>query len=427
MNTHYVGLYLNTGSPTNPTYMGTQPHNGNKWNLPTVSGFGGINLSPSFYVSFSLFTVNSNLGSVYNPVVTPSSWFQPDTTGNTYHCYSSTICSSPPPAMADTTIHNLIEQGIFDSEEVSDESKAIAREYIYAELANDSALWVSDSTYIQFMLENQGEPVAYLYNADEYLKAAYMYDSTLMALIDSCNLQIRLFTDSVTMYSSGTGVGTIEADSLKTAWLYKIGFLNQTINNLNITRGAIIKDDLDNAKLENDYVINGEQPETNSKLMNEIEINYIERGNDIHYLIDNFSGIFAIANQCPYVGGAAVERARTFIALINDSIFYDDANICLQSGIYRFAKDSIKNVEQNKIIIQPNPANDKVEIFLSGNLEGVCYIELKNVMGEIVLMDEMNCKDKHKIIDLGKFSQGVYSVKVHTNNFETIKKLVIVK
>ncbi len=143
--------------------------------------------------------------------------------------------------------------------------------------------------------------------------------------------------------------------------------------------------------------------------------------------MSNNSNILSIANQCPYVGGAAVERARTFIALINDSIFYDDANVCLQSGIYRIANSDSSITLANNIIIKPNPANDKVEIFLSGNLEGVCYIELKNVMGEIVLMDEMNCKDKYKIIDLGKFSQGVYSVKVHTNNFETIKKLVIVK
>ena len=39
------------------------------------------------------------------------------------------------------------------------------RQYLYGELANDSSLWQSDSAYIAFMIENQGEPVSYLYNA----------------------------------------------------------------------------------------------------------------------------------------------------------------------------------------------------------------------------------------------------------------------
>ncbi|MCO5288443.1 MAG: T9SS type A sorting domain-containing protein [Bacteroidetes bacterium] len=204
-------------------------------------------------------------------------------------------------------------------------------------------------------------------------------------------------------------------------------FLNQTINNITIQREATLNNNLENAELQNEYVVNGELPETNTAYINGIEIEYLERGNDIQYLIDNYSGIFAIASQCPFAGGAAVERARSFIALVNDSVYYDDLNICLQSGIYRIANSDSSITLENSIIIKPNPANDKVEVFLNGNLDGVCFIELKNIMGEIVLMDEMNCKDKRKIIDLGKFSQGVYSIKVHTNNFETIKKLVIVK
>ena len=100
----------------------------------------------------------------------------------------------------------------------------------------------------------------------------------------------------------------------------------------------------------------------------------------------------------------------------------------MQSGIYRFAKDSIKNVEQNKILIQPNPANDKLEINLLGKLdEGVCKVEIRNSIGEIILTDEMNCIEKHRVIDLSKLSQGAYSIRVNANNIELIEKLVIIK
>jgi hypothetical protein len=422
MNTHYVGLYLNTGSPSNPTYMGIQPHHGNKWNLPTVSGFGGMNLTLVQYVQLSRFDVDgTTLGTVYYPVVTPPTWFR-DTTGNTFYCYSSTVCSTPPPSLSDTTINELIATGAFDSEEISNEARAIAEEYLYRELADDSALWVNDSTYIQFMLENQNENTGYLYSVEEYMRGAYNYDSTLTALLDSCNLQIALLTDSIEkLYELGM-------DDLAEQVVYAIGFLNQTINNINIQREAILTNNLENADLQNDYVVDGEIPEINAAYINEIEIEYLEGGNDIQFLIDNYSIILAVAMQCPFAGGSAVERARTFIALINDSIFYDDANICLQSGIYRFAKNSIKNIEQNKILIQPNPAKDKVEINLLGNFDdGVCKVEIRNFIGEMILTDEMNCIEKHRVINLSKLSQGVYSIRVNANNIELMQKLVIIK
>lgn len=341
---------------------------------------------------------------------------------NTYYCYSSTVCSSPPPALSDTTIRDLIELGIFDSEEISEESKAIAREYIYAELANDSALWISDSTYIQFMLENQNENTGYLYSVEEYMRGAYTYDSTLMALLDSCNLQIALLTDSIEkLHEDGL-------DDLVEQVVYAIGFLNQTINNINIQREVILTNNLENADLQNDYVVNGETPEINTAAVNDIEIQYLETAQDKQVLIDNYNELLAIANQCPFVGGAAVERARTFIALINDSVFYDDANVCLQSGIYRIANsDSLVEITTG-IIIKPNPANDKVEILLNGDFgEGLCKVEIRNFIGELILTNEMNCKNKHKVIDLSKLSQGIYSIKVSANNIELIQKLVIVK
>ena len=122
-------------------------------------------------------------------------------------------------------------------------------------------------------------------------------------------------------------------------------FLNQTINNITIQREATLNDNLNEAELQNEYVVNGELPEINTAYINEIEIEYLERGNDIQYLIDNYSGILAIASQCPFAGGSAVERARSYVALINDSVYYDDLNICLQSGIYRFSKNYSLNIK----------------------------------------------------------------------------------
>ena len=425
MNRHYIGLYLNTGSPNNPTYMGTQPHHGNKWNLPSVSGFGGINLTQPSWVLLSRFDVDYNLGTVYNPVVTPSTWFQQTNGGNTFYCSNSTVCLSLPPALTDSTIRDLIASGLFDSEEISEEAKAIAAEYIYRELADDSALWVSDSTYIQFMENNQGEPVAYLYDAEEYLRAAFTYDSTLIALVDSCNLQITALTDSIEKLEENHPAGwEVTRDQV----LYTIEFLNQTIHNIYIQQEAIFNDNLANAELQNNYVVNGELPELNSTYMNEMEINYLETGEDLHYLIENYSGLFVVASQCPYVGGAAVERARTFIALINDSINYDDANVCLQSGVYRTAKDTTEEIKSTDIKIIPNPANDKVTIQLTGIEEGICKIQIRNVLNEVIQDNVFDCKKQEYTINISNLSQGVYSITINAANKKSlVSKLIIAR
>ena len=425
MNQHYIGLYLNTGSPNNPTYIGTQPHFGNRWNGPFASGFGGVNLTSNPWVQASRFDVNPLSGSVYNPVVTPSSWFHQDTIGTAFACGYSTICSTPPPAMADTTIRDLIELGIFDATEILAEAKAIAEEYIYKELAEDSALWYSDSTYIQFMENNQDEPVAYLYDAEEYLRAAFTYDSTLMALADSCNLQIAALTDSIEKLDENHPAGW---EVIRDQILYTIEFLNQTIYNLHLQREAIFNDNLTNAELQNSYVVNGELPELNSAYMNEMEINYMETNGDLQFLRDNYSGIFAIASQCPYVGGKAVERARTYIALINDSISYDDTNICLQSGVYRIGNDTTEKIKSTYIKIKPNPANDKVTIQLTGIVDGICKIQIRNVLNEVIQDYVFDCKKQKYIINVSSLKQGIYSITVNANRKKNIiNKLVITR
>ncbi len=205
-------------------------------------------------------------------------------------------------------------------------------------------------------------------------------------------------------------------------------FLNQTINNITIQREATLNNNLENAELQNDYVVNGELPETNSKLINEIEIEYLERGYDIQFLIDNYSSILAVAQQCPFAGGAAVERARSFIALVNDSIYYDDANVCLQSGIYRMANDTTGKINYSDIKIIPNPASDKVTVELTGINDGICKVQIRNVLNETVYESEFNCSDKSHLIYINNLSGGVYSVNVNAANKKSlISKLIIVK
>ncbi|MBS1764954.1 MAG: hypothetical protein JSS90_08325 [Bacteroidetes bacterium] len=252
-------------------------------------------------------------------------------------------------------------------------------------------------------------------------------NSTFSNLTDSANALIKIYTDSINTYSSGTVAGTINADSLRVIWINHVNFLNQTINNLDIIREASLKDNLADAKLQNDYVINAEVPEMNSRLINNIEINYAERDNDIQYLIDNFSAILSVAQQCPYAGGNAVIRARVWVSMINDSIDYNDNAVCLQSGIYRIANDTTsETIKSDDIKIIPNPASDKVTIELSGIDDGICKVQIRNTLNEIVYDNVFDCKKKKHTVNVSNLRQGVYSISVNAVGKKSIiNKLII--
>ncbi|MEZ5109201.1 MAG: T9SS type A sorting domain-containing protein [Bacteroidia bacterium] len=423
MSNQFNGLYLN-----NQAVIWPQPHRGNVWNGPFGS-FGAVNMNFAGILG-SPFYVDSLLISVYKPTVNISNWFLIDS-GSTYYCWQQpTMCNNAPPALLSLdSLEIMIANGTLESEEYVDETRAITEEYLYRTLSEDSALWQEDSSYVTFMTENMGEPTEYLYNAEEYMRAAYSYDSVFVNLIDSAYSQTELFSDSINLIDEWQNINPdANADSMLQVWTYKIDFLNQTINNLKVQQEASINDNLANAELKNDYVVNAELPEMNTAFMNEVEINYIERGNDIQYLIDNFSDILAIAQQCPYAGGNAVIRARVWLSMINDSIDYNDNAICLQSGIYRIANIDIKSDKTNdEIIIQPNPAGDYITVTTKSVSSENCKLEIINNLNQVVLAKQLACNNQEKI-DVSKINQGLYAVKIFLNNGLTkIQKLIIAR
>jgi hypothetical protein len=421
MNSHYNGLYLN-----NLAVIGQQPHRGNAWYGP-FNNFGAVNMAPFFLVLSSTFYVDSSLTSQYKPTINDTSWFKTNS-GSTYYCWQQpTVCNNAPPALLSLdSLEIMIANGTLESEEYADETRAITQEYLYRELAADSALWQEDSAYVAFMLSNMEEPVAYLNDAEEYLRAAYSFDSVFVNLIDGATNQMEMFTDSINKIDEWRILHSeADADSMLYAWTEKVNFLNQTINNLSIQREASLNNNLAEAELQNEYVVSGEIPELNTAHMNEIEIGYIERGEDIQYITDNYESIYAIAQQCPYAGGHAVIRARVWLSMLTDSIEYNDNAVCLQSGIYRLANGTTYEKINDKVIIQPNPAGDYITVTAkSANTEN-CKIEIINNLNQIVLSKQLNCNNQERI-DISKINQGLYTVKIILNNdLIKVQKLII--
>ena len=421
---HFNGLYLNSNA-----IIGQQPHHGNRWNNTDSTLFGAVNLNSIFQgLQLSRFDVDSSLGPIYNPTTFPSSgWFVVDTSSYTFYCGTSTVCDLPPHDLIDSTLNAQIARGDINPSEYAQETRAIAEGYLYRELSNDSSLWISDSTLTAFMIENQGEPVAYLYDVEKYLMAAYRYDSVFINLIDSANFQIEALSDSI--YLINEGIIEDPEKLLFDQYTNAISFLYQTIENLYILREAVVSDNLQNAELNNDMVVSAEIPELNTTFVNSLEIDYLDAGENISSVIAVYSELLAIAMQCPAAGGPAVERARTFVALVNDSINYDDDAVCLQSGIYKLAESIQSNTNsENAIIIHPNPASNKVEITLLGEPDGICNIQITDYLGKTISTEIKDCKQKRWEMDVSQLLQGAYTVKINVNNqYERNGKLIIVR
>ena len=87
----------------------------------------------------------------------------------------------------------------------------------------------------------------------------------------------------------------------------------------------------------------------------------------------------------------------------------------------------ISNLESDSFNLWPNPSNGTVNIsFDMANTQDV-EMELFNVMGE--LLSSRTYKNEsasfNKNINFGHLTDGVYFVKINSNNLKSIKKMII--
>jgi len=206
-------------------------------------------------------------------------------------------------------------------------------------------------------------------------------------------------------------------------------FLNPTIINLIAQQEANLNGNLADVELRNDLAVPETIPEENTQSVNAVEITYLEAGGNADVILQNYSQLLSIAHQCPYAGGPAVERARAFVALVNDSLEYFDDDICLQVGIYRETEELLFDNPINKFVeIVPNPTTDQFEVRLKSESIGICQIIIRNSLNKVTYTGNFECNDKIFLIEAHNWPSGIYFVWVMIDNsFVETKKLVILK
>lgn len=121
--------------------------------------------------------------------------------------------------------------------------------------------------------------------------------------------------------------------------------------------------------------------ETNQKQVNGIYLATI--GMDVDtFTVDQATTLFAIAEQCPMIGGNAVFKARSLYYLIDELRSFDDPQLCLPHGIV------VKRAEEpqpNGVTVVPNPASDQATLVLSHELDVAAVFVIRNAMGAVVM------------------------------------------
>ncbi len=159
--------------------------------------------------------------------------------------------------------------------------------------------------------------------------------------------------------------------------------------------------------------------------MNDVELNLLEGG--IESIRPRTDEIKSIAQQCPYIGGTPVFKARSYLAMLGDTTQFQDASICAMEGIFRQAQNNIANADL-QFLIQPNPAQNYVDVMLNNKLEGICSISIVDAIGKNIYSKTFDCKTRILKIDTSKFVNGVYNIGISINgNVIKNEKLIIVR
>jgi hypothetical protein len=429
INRHFEGLRLYTNA-----VIDTQAHSGNLWFGPfSTGGYGANNLNNSspFNLSLSAFLIDFSYGGAFIPSipVNNTGWINPDV-GTEFDCTNILLCADESNERnAATKLQLTIAEDSLETTEFSDETKIIAKNYLYKDVKENDSLANANFLLTSFLNANENTVIGQLYDVNKAMKEANEISEA-----ENLNLNIlNLLIDSII-----AGIYHLDSlafvDSTINIFNQRDSLIQQLNSNLQIKTdlfnqtSALKEQSLVNIRILSNSIIINNTPNELEKEMNDIEIAYQTGG--LLVLQSRYNDVLNIAVQCPHVGGKAVYKARSFIALLNDTIEYDDVVACTEAGYRRVANNNeqLKEETRGNIKIVPNPANDKVTLKLSDDMNGICKILFYDVVGKEIFSKKLDCNQKIHSFDIKNLSEGMYSVKVkQTTHQSELFKLIIVR
>ena len=435
MKKHYIGLYLD-----NTAVIDTQTHAGNMWTGTYNSTYGAWNGNDSipFNLKKSLFIVDPSLGSVYNPTIplvgsggipNDLGWFE-FVSGSTFECDGYLLCSDNPPERGEGS-DDLKEAIAADNTLTSgyiEESKSTAKIFLYEDIKKDSAAYSSNAVLMQFLNNNANTTFGKLNNVKQLMKEASSLDFSNTMLLSAKDILLNIHLSNIQILDSIAATdSTINNLQSRENDIAEINTLKQDISNIIFSDNTNKAAKLHEATTWNNAVQPNEIPEYNLKQVNDINIIY-QRENSKDSIAQYYGTLLNIAEQCPQSGGIAVYNARSLVAFFNNTIFYDDDNVCLQQGYYRLSNELKNNKILKESALIPNPASKYADVVLNKTFEGICRIKITDIYSKMIFEKSFDCSKNYYRINTSGFLNGMYYVQIIINdNAQNVVKLIIVK
>lgn len=420
---HKYGLHLSSNA-----IIGPQDLKGNLWHqLPAQGGLGAwyepiIQGQDNPNAIQYPFTYNPALisgGNTEPPSWSPVDWFN-YTTGTNYDCThdeGSNYCGQFHVALVGggiTELDGLVAKDSLQNDPYTAESKWLLKDGLYKKLDNAPGLMVGKPDLADFYADMQGTATAAFKVIDDGRAELYAMDSTVVAQLQANADQITALMDSIKVRMDQLQDSTLTEPQRAAVLAGIIGFREsmRTLTTWNTTAMQVATDSkvltADGLKAANSNIATTELIESNRKAVDKIYLSTIGKEIDT-FTVAQANELFAIANQCPMVGGNAVYTARSLYRLIDETVEYDDQLLCLPHGII---VKSIRQQDAMALSIVPNPARENATLVLGEPLEQVGLLLVIDLAGKEVMRINLPEGEPRTEFSTGSLASGLYQYRV---------------
>jgi hypothetical protein len=235
----------------------------------------------------------------------------------------------------------------------------------------------------------------------------------------------NILNDNIELRNSNS-IYEVFYDTASTGDIAKLTEVNALVSEISDSTFSSQVPDLISQAVSLNNSVQGQQTEENNlKVVNNILLNTL-LGGIYDYTAVQRSQLFSIAEQCPYSGGRAVYQARAMIMLFNDTLNYDDEQIC---NISNQDLKNDKSIDRGSFIVYPNPTDGELHMAYSTIDFETYTIHIYDVTGKILYSQTFDGGIGNLSFNFSNYTPGVYFYNINPLQGETIKKgtFVIIK
>jgi hypothetical protein len=363
LNQHLDGIRLELSS-----LIGEQKYRGNLFDGP-FTNLGGNNVAGAadpFYVTASLFKVDSNEDPNYNTTVNVNGWFSDDPTHPTEPTFLCTEQVCPNGIGIYSVVNNsesemMIANGSLPEDQYGGGVNWSAARHLYDRIHNDAETAVSIPPLEEFQSNQENTSIGRFHAIET--QSGSLFQNNAMDDATTEDVIVDLMNK---LQELGINYNSLATDGEITEFQTQQEELMEILAASNASSAeneAVISEEL-NALIPSLVEANQAVPIEKIYEKNQYEVNqiYLNHLNDAEANLtgEELARLYDIASQCPLSGGDAVFLARVMLSGTGIRYDYDDDKSCGMASD-RNAQVAL-NTASLLLRLYPNPATDELQV-----------------------------------------------------------------